>query len=311
MATLITDTTQLQQYASTAFNFNFSNLEPYVRQAERQFIKPLIGAALYTSWTTTPPKTGNTKIVYELVCEASANLSILKYMPSAIVTISDNGILVTDNPNTKTAEWWQIRDLKRSLIDIGFSALDEALATMETNETDFSDWVNTEGYTNFKELVTPKTSSFQRWFNIHNSRRTFLALRPYLLETQTKIFNWLGADTLALIKAPTTAVQKQATDYAQAAHVSHTVALAATSGMFWFTETGFFAKSVELPGDKTSKLEQEEIYRLIESRKTSGDEYLKRLQTLVTDNPDEFPNYVNPDNNVKIFVHNTKSIVAF
>ena len=63
--------------------------------------------------------------------EASANLSWFLYLPLAQVQISDSGIAVASGNNFKSAEWWHIRDLRRSFIDAGFQALDEAIIILE------------------------------------------------------------------------------------------------------------------------------------------------------------------------------------
>lgn len=316
MATLNKTKEDLQSYVSTAFNFTFEVVKPYVKRAEREYIKNLIGDTLYDAWSTTAPTDDdNVTKVYQLFREASANLAINLYVPVGSVNISDAGIMTISNQTTKPAEWWQVRDLRRSLINLGFSAIDEALKIMEQNPSEFSDWNDTEGYTIFKELITTKTQDFQRHFNISNSRLTFIALRPYLLETQNQIFNWLDADTLELIKSGTSAQAKQARDYAQAAQVNFTVAKAAQSGMFNLTATGLYFKSDVLPGSGNTgnytKLTEAEIARLVETRTTAAEEYLKTLKTYLLANPSVFDTFEESTVDTSIFVHNTKSIVAF
>lgn len=311
MATLVNNIENIREHVTTAFNFTWENIAPYVKQTERQYIKTTLGSTLYNIWLTTPPTSGNTLEVYNLLCEASANIALLKYVPIGAVYISDTGILTVSTATTKPADWRQVNDLKRSLLEIGNTAIDEAFKIMESNEADFTGWSTTEGYTVFKELIVPKTTDFNRYFSINNSRQTFLALRGYQLEAQNQIFNWLDAETLALIKTANTTITKQALEYAQAAQVNHTVAKAAESSMFQFTATGLFTASNEMPYETKNKLDEPQILRLIKSRINTGDEFLKKLKTLITTNSSVFTSYTNPATTATVFVHNTSSIVAF
>lgn len=311
MATLIASTADLKEYVSTAFNFTFTNIQPYVKRAEREFIKAVIGEVMYDSWVATPPTTGSSKKVYDLLKEASANLSVFLYVPIGAVNISDGGILVISNQTSTPAEWWQVRDLQRSLAGLGLSAIDEAYKILEESENAFQDWIGTEAYTIFKELITPKTQDFQRHFNINNSRRTFVALRPYILETQNQIFNWLDADTLDQIKTGASTEEKQARDYAQAAQVNFSVAKAVETGLFDFTSTGLFLRSLELPGEKTKAVDLLQLEKVIKARLNSAEEYLKLLKACILEKSSVFTTYEEPTVDTTVFVHNTKSIVAF
>lgn len=312
--TLIKTTSGIKSHVNININFDWNNVEPFVKQAERQYIKSLIGADLYNSWESVSPTTGVELLAYKLFEEASANLSMLKYIPQGNVNVSDNGIQNNSNEFTKPAEWWQIRDLQRAYESNGLTAIDEALKLMEDNESDFSEWIGTEGYTVFKELYTSKTQDFQRYFNINSSRRVFLSLRPYILESQEQIFNWLDNGTIAVITAHSTPEANQALKYMQAAQVNFTVAKAASSGVFLLKSSGMFTRSEEasLSNTKIDKLSEEELMRLKNDRITAGEEYLKKLKKVITDNPDIFPDYSDGASSTPsdTFI-NTKSIVSF
>ena len=310
MATLLKHPADIQEHLNIGFNFEWENIESFVKQAERQHVKTIVGDALYTTWTTTPPTDATELSAYNLFKEASANLATFKYIPTGSLSITDSGIHINASEYTKAPEWWQVRDLQRSLVDNAFYAIDEALKIMEANPTKFAGWTTTEGYTIFKELIVPKTEDFHRHFNISNSRQTFLALRAYQLETQHKIFNWLGSETLALLLTTSTDdVIKQAQDLARASQVNHTVATAVQSGIFKTTATGMYVQILELPGDKTTPATEAQLNRLANSRQQAGDEYLKKLKAHIEANATVFPDYVSATTTTFIDVHNTKSIV--
>jgi hypothetical protein len=312
MPTLVQDIADIKDYCSTAFDFSFETIQPYVIKAERQAIKPLIGADTYNAWATSAPTTGTPKEAYKLFKEASANLSALHYLPIGVVNISDSGITVSKSQHTETASYGQILDLKRSFLEIANSAIDEALETMEANSGAFPLWTSSSAYTVFKELIVPKTSDFNRFFNINNSRQTFTALKPYQLEIQSKIFDWLDAQTLNQIKDSTdNAVELKAKEYAQRAQVNYTVAIAADSGVFLFKSTGMFNKHAEVPVEKHHLLTEHQIKRLIDSRNSAAAKAMAQLKMHVLENLDTFSSYTAPTETPIDTIVNTKSITSF
>lgn len=313
MANIIKDTATLQEHVSIGFDFDYTVISPYINKAERQHIKSLIGDTLYAAWNAEPADAVE-KSAYKLFQEAAANYAVYDYIPVGAVYISDTGISVSKSDSIEPAKWWQIRDIQRSLLKSANLAIDEALAIMEANEGAFTGWDASDGYTIFKELMVPKTQDFHRHFNISNSRLTFLALRAYQLETQNHIFSWLDDTNFNQIKAGASAKDKVALNFAQAAQVNHAVAIAAESGVFSFSPTGMFIKATPLPGEKIgtdTHLTEQQLFRLIQSRRTAGDEYLKKFKQYLLDNSADFNNYTATTTTPQVFSHNTKSIVAF
>ena len=311
MATLLSTIDDLKKYVSVNKNIEWASIEPYVKQADRKYLKPIIGELLYNDYATTVPA-GNELKVYELLREASANLCWFIYLPLANVQVTDSGISVAGGENYKAAEWWQIRDLRRSFLDAGFQALDEALKIMEANEDEFSPWETTEGYTIFKELFVKRTETFNRWFNIANSRRTFLGLRPYMLEVHHQYFTaQLNAATIATIQSAVEDSHKQVLEYLQAAQIHYTVAKAVESGAFLLTETGMYQKQDDFPGYKMNPLTAQQLYTLKQDRITAAQEYYKKAITVIEANPTDFADYETKTTGTFVAPTNTKSTVSF
>ena len=309
MASLIQDADTVRSFVHIGIDFTFEVIKPYVEQAERQHIVTILGQALYDSWISSAPTTGTTKQAYDLFREAGANLALVKYLPFATVAITDVGIYVNSSEYTKPAEWWQVRDLKRSLITAGNLAIDEALKIMEANEGDFAGWSSTEGYTVFKELVVRKTEDLQRFYNINHSRLVFLAVRPMLLESQNQLLNWLDATTLSDLKDPgAVAIKQQGSDYCKGAVANLAIAKAAASGLFEFTVSGIFLRSRDLPGDKTKELNEAQIQKIVKDRQESARQYLKILQQFIIDNAATFSGFTESTEELDLFYHDTNSI---
>ncbi|MGB5821466.1 MAG: DUF6712 family protein [Saonia sp.] len=323
MATLLKSIEDVKKYVSVNKNMEWESLSPYVIQADRKYIKTLVGDALYDTYSGGDPAEANPKKVYELLLEASANLAWFLYLPLANVQVTDSGVSVAQGDNYKAAEWWQIRDLRRSFLDAGFTALDEALKIMEANDAEFASWKGTDGYTIFKELFVKRTDTFNRWFNISNSRRTFLALRPYMLEAHHQFFKpVMNEATIATINFTAKplntlslelagGVKYMVLDLMQAAQVNFTVYKAIHSGTFELTSNGIYEKLEEFPGYRTKTLEEAQLYRIKNERLVAAEEYLKSALKLVAANPGDFPDYETKTGPSFINPKNTKSIVSF
>lgn len=308
MATLLKSIDDIKKYVSVNKNIKWASIEPYVKQADRKYIKNLVGTSIYNDYATTVPTDETELEVFELLCEASANLAWFLYMPLANVQVTDSGISVTSGTDYKSAEWWQIRDLRRSLLDAGLMALDTSLEIMEANTDTFINWTITESYTVFNELFVRKTNTFHRWFGIAKSRQTFLALRHYMLETQHQYFTpVLDVATISTIKTGAETVQKQVLEFLQASQVNYTVAKAVESGSFLLTASGMYQQMDDLPGYKQNPLSETQITKLKAERLTAGEEYFKKAISLIQKNTSLFPSYQSKETTAVVKIKNTKS----
>jgi hypothetical protein len=311
MATLIKTLDDVKKYVSVNTNTAFESIEPYIKQADRKYIKNLIGDTLYDAYATTAP-TGIPLKVYDLLCEASANLAQFLYLPLQQVQVSDTGISVAQGESYKAAEWWQIRDLSRSFLEAGLQALDEALKIMEANEASFTGWSATAGYTTFKEFFVKRTDTFNEWFNISNSRRTFLALRPCLRDAHHNYFtSQLNEETIVTINLAVEPAHKKVLEFLQASQVNYAVAKMVDSGAFEITATGIFQKADEYPGYKTKTLEQFQLKALKDERLSAGEEYFKKALAIIEANPTLFTAYEKKTDATFVAPYNTKSTVSF
>lgn len=319
---LLNNIEQLKTYVSVNANVRMESVQPYINQAERKYIKEITGEDMYNEYVDAAPAGGNAQKVYTLLLEASANLAWFIYLPLANVQISEQGIATAEGQHSKAAEWWQVRDLRRSFAEIGFGALDEALKIMEANEADFASWKSSEAYTVFSEFFVKRTDTFNKWFNIGNSRRTFLALRPFLRDAHHRYFTpQLNAATLATINFTAKPlntmslelsgqVPYQVLELVQASQVNYAMALAIHSGLFEITETGIYIKLEDFPGFKGKSLNEPQIHRVYQERLVNGQEYFKKAISIIAANPDHFPDYAAPEQSETVTVCPTKSVLG-
>ena len=311
MATLVNTIETFKKHVTVAFNFTFEMIHPYVIKQERKHIKPVLGRKLYAS--ISGATTGVKKEVLELLQEASSNLALLTYTKVGVVSITNSGFLISTGEHAVPATWAQLRDLRRELMQAGMEAIDEALAIMEENEAEFADWKTSDGYTNFTELFTRKTQDFQRYFNIENSRLTFLRLKPHLLKVENKYFRGLlGTETVNQIKTGSSPEEKEALQLAQAAQVPLAVSEMANEGSMMLTSKGVLYEIDEIPGEKKITIDEREQRSLYDAKQEEGNEQLKTLVAHLRAHPTIFSEFASKEANATPkMAHNTKSTVSF
>ena len=296
MARIIKDITDLKRHIIVSATFDFAKVLPFAKRVERKIILDLIGQDQYDSivvHTFVPENTDPINQVKELLEEAVANYSLLLALPTINVLITNSGTKTSENKEASNADWKDKRDLSRSLLKTYNEALDDAFQIMEENVADFPDWRDSKYYTVFKDLIVSQTTLFNDHFSINKNRQTFFALKPYMREVEDQYLKaMLGACTLDFIKAKSVNdIVLEAQEIARKAIVAFTVAKAAITGTFTFTDSSFMIASDQMPWEKQSELSKEDRNDLKKDRQNAGEEYLKSLKKLIVANPLVFTCY--------------------
>ena len=292
---LINSTQEIQKYVTVSSSFDFERANPYIRKAERKYIIPLISKREYTYFIANKEDSLNSKrVVRELIEEACVNLAFHLGFSALAVHFTNYGVVQTDLQDARQSDWAEKRDLHRSFIRDGNQALDEALKEMEYYLDYFPFWRSSSSFTMLNESFNKHTDDFQQWANIGGSRQTFLALKPTVREVGERYFlPMLGQATIDLIKARTThPTLSRALELCQKAEAALTIASVAKTGHFEFTETGMFLTGEVLPWEKPYKKEKDlkKFDQLSEQKQKAGEEYLKKLKRLISENLTLFPN---------------------
>lgn len=312
---IIKDTATLRNYLSINGSVEHKNIAAYLKKAERNFLKPIIGAAQLASFEaeTTDPII---KEAQELAQEAAANFGYYLYLPIGAVQISDNGIHVVDNENTKTASDKQFKELQRSFKKSGHQALDELLEVMEQSADKFRHWFNSDCHTIYKELLVNKTTIFNTYYHIFNSRQTFVAMRPTIKVVEDQFISpVIGFDLLeALKKNQTKAERKEVKRLLQQSIVAFTIMKTVNNGMFILDAKGMHMRFDVLPYEKTVTNINLKINNFLihtkSSKQIEGEEYLKLAKKIIEQNPNKFLEYEIKKKPDHINLTKTKSIVG-
>jgi|AntRauTorckE5430_2_1112549.scaffolds.fasta_scaffold04812_4 hypothetical protein len=312
--TIIKTIEDFQKYCTISYNFNLATIQPYLVKADRKYLKRYLSKKLYKNYVETKPTDETAVEVYDLMQEASANIALLYYTKVGIIHITDGGFSIAQNEKTKPAEWWQVRDLRRQLLETGMEAIDDALRIMQnTSGETFKLWKDSEAYTEFSEFFTQTTDDFQERYNINESRMTFINLKPHIKRTEAKYFkSVLGTETIVKIKLADNDFTKKAMELAKDAQVDFSVSEIANEGAFIFKPNGLFILTDEIPGKEKSELTENQLKNLSTIKKQSANEHLKALIKYLNENQEEFPEFANIRKpSFQSPIHNTGSIVSF
>ena len=312
--TIINNIADFQKYCTISYNFKIDTIRPYLVKADRKYLKRYLSKELYENFATTPPVTGKAKEVYDLIQEASANIALLYYTKVGIIHITDAGFTIAQNEKSQPAEWWQVRDLRRQLLETGMEAIDDALKIMQgAAGNTFQLWKNSDAYTEFSEFFTQTTDDFQKRYNINESRMTFINLKPHIKRTEDKYFrSVLGNETMTKIKKADTNEKKQAKELAKDAQVDFTIAEIANEGAFIFKPNGLFILTDEIAGKEKAALTDNQLANLTRVKQKSANEHLKKLIDYLKKNETVFTEFANKTKaSFQSAVYNSGSIVSF
>lgn len=297
MGVLISTKEILTRHLTVAANFDHNKILPYAQKEERKHIIPQITFAQYNTLIAHALDINSDLPIDRvkfLLEEASAFYSLLAAIPFLEIQITNFGINKATTSQSQPTDWKDIRDLKRYCLETANRAMDDALQIMEDNASDFNDWKTSDVFTVLKSNIVRHTNEFQGGFDINSNRKTFLSLQSTMKEVEEQYFlPMLGKPTLDFIKEVSADETVQRVQELCRLGVSAlTVAKVAVTGKFLFTSTSFQIKTEELPWDK-SKLELSEANQkaLMEDRQNAGEEYLKKIKSIILANPTLFPLY--------------------
>jgi hypothetical protein len=290
---ILTSTADLKKYVSLSGSFLFPDFEPYITKAVNSFTRKYVGN-LHTTLDAVASGTDATikNEAREHLRNAIANFGYFIYLPFSSVMMDSSGITVVASEQRKSAEWWQLKDIRRELLRSGHEAMDLLLEVLEANPLVFEDWTTKFGTIN-KELLVHNTETFNKYYHIFGSRQTFLALQPSIRQVEDQYMHTMLCPELiqALKQAPESNVLAVKIAM-QKAIVAFTVAKVADVGLFLLDENGLRVNFETLidgrkespsygkPTDQVSKLVKEQI--------NNGTQYLNIVKEFIEANPSDF-----------------------
>jgi hypothetical protein len=189
MARLFKTTADIKGYAAIHKAMSFDSLTPYIDAAEIEYIKPLLGDALYAALVASYNGTIASPYIALLpyVQRPLAYYTIYNALPFLNATISDMGVQEQQSrEGTSTpARQWAYEQLRRENIRNADLFAEDLLAFLEANKSTYTTWATDT--TKTKALFVDNSTTLGRMIGQHSSRRLYLAIKPYLLQAEEQM----------------------------------------------------------------------------------------------------------------------------
>ena len=290
---ILTSNSDLKKYVTIANSFEFDDFEPYIQKAVNAYTNKYVGNLhVFLNDEASGENAEIKNEAREHLRSAIANFGMYIFLPLLQIQMDSSGISVNVSGDRKSAEWWQIKDIRRELLRAGHESMDLLLAHLDANLTIFTDYATKYSPAN-NELIVNNATTFSKYYNIFDSRQTFLALIPVIRKVEDQyVTTFLCSELITALKTNVTGNLKAVKMAMQKAIVAFTVAKVSANGLFVFDERGFridfetmydgrrenpaYGKSV----DQLKSLAEEEVY--------NGTQYLKLVAEIIEANPTDF-----------------------
>lgn len=260
---LINSIEDLNKHVVVASDFYQDKLLIFTNRVEREF-KKSIGEAKYESIVSSD-EDDDLRII---ACSFVANKGLSLALPSLVLNITSAGVFTNATTDSQRAEWWQMKDLNRSLLKASFEALDEVYSE-----------IGIDKIADVNDLYVKNLKQFEHVYSLGGSAQTFMSLIPFMREVQEQyIYNTLQ-----------NCIAHEFNDYQlkiiRAAIVNLALSKAATSGSFSIESNAMLLRFEVMPWEKVEKLEQQTLTNFKEDRFNIGMGYLHKVSQFIKDLP--------------------------
>lgn len=195
---LFKTTPEIQKFLPVVGTTDFATMSIFIAQAERDYIIPFISQQQYddlnTAYQANSMNTAQTALLAKIQ-PALAQYFFYLWIPSAQLSIGTNGIRIANTSTMKTAFQWQIDELANSVMKAAGSAMEALLAFMEANSGDYTYWLTSSAYVEFKECFITSAEEFTDYIpSLGGSRLNFLAIRAAMKKVQEFTINEILGD---------------------------------------------------------------------------------------------------------------------
>lgn len=270
-------------------------LNASVTQAERDYLKPLLGTTEYNNLVTASaslPLTGNTLALYNQLKEPLAQIAAYLAVPDLDLNLSSHGFTVYKDENTAPASQKRVEQFRLSQMRKAMAGFDALLDWLHANAATYTDWAAGEGFTEFKQGFVNTTAHFNEVVDINNSRHLFMRLRPYRQKVeQYELKSYLGTDLYdemrtQIVANTVSADNQELWPFIQQAVCHRTMEKGIIALNLQIDERGHLAAGIQ--ESHTMKMQQhaadEHINTLVKQHAAEADAFFEKLRSYLNAN---------------------------
>lgn len=294
----------LKEHVGTAQPLATSTFQGSALQAAERFIIPAIGRELYDwiaeAYHGTEPLTPEQENLLPRIQRPLSFYTLLEASPTLTLQIGDAGIMEADAEHVVPVRQWVLKDAQESWLSAGDLHTDILLEWLEENKADFPIWAGSDSFSESKELTIPSTLAFDKLIRINRSRRTYLALRPFIARAEEfQLQEILGSEfytdfKAAILMDPVSEPIKELLKRV-VAFVAYTALLEAIPELnIQISGSGFRVLSTT-DGIAQKMLANENAIQNLQAKyQRTSDFYRQALFSYLERNQESFPSYVSP-----------------
>lgn len=198
-----TNDRELQQLLPTSVALSWEKMEAPLRNAQDDFLLPLMGDTMMTDIETIYSKadadrTAAEKRILHLAQKAVANIAFWVNFDALNLRITDQGFQrqQSESGNWTGAYKYQEDNLRQNFENAGMNALDALMDYLEEHISNFDHYKTSPGYLQAQKSIVHGTSEIEEVYDIHDSRIIFLRLQPVIRNVQELTLRPILGDAL-------------------------------------------------------------------------------------------------------------------
>ncbi len=292
----------------------FAAVDPYLVDAEVNYIKPYLGTELFEAMSANDYDADKLAKVSKWLKIAASCFAFYHIIQEGSLKINEHGAKQSTSDKSAPAPKWRDDNQKSELIKRGDNALDQLLEVLMDEDTDFPEFQSSKWYKLKTTLLISSAKEFNDFVPIGSSTRVFLRLLPDLQKANRLLDSYICSDLPARLKdhladpeTDETALEaiEELMPYVQAVIAYETIIRAIPRFNYFITPEGIMIYSIS---DSTLQ----KTAAGYSDRKEQKAEYVKRLEEAISElksylskNLTAFPEYANsPCSGVKSITKN-------
>ncbi len=283
---LVKTVAEIKKYFTADSSFNFDTILPYIELAEDD-VKRILGEAQYNELDDyyNGVNTGLPELD-ELLPYAQRPIvyfAFLKGLDKFNVSIGNFGIGIIHSTNLAPASEKRVENLRQSISDGGYDALEYLLQFLEDNIDDYPLWEASDRYVYQYEYLISSARKFDELYKIKRSRLTFLNWRPTMADVELLQMNpVVSKDLMDELKTQIKADNVSVNNLLILNNLQKALAYLTAADMQQPNKSGDYQSNPAMD----SYAEKNTILL-----KRKGESYLMLVKTLLDASPTDYPTY--------------------
>lgn len=198
MSTIVTNITEFRSYISVSKAFQFELLKPFVAQAQREYLLPVLGKEMLNDLIEHyQDSAGSDQALDDVLAAGQEVLCLFTFylaIPSLQLKMNETSLHAVSDEKYKSAYQWQVADYREGYLLAGYSAIESLYDVLTQHVGTLTAWRSSDGYAMANATLLRNAREFNAYYNIGQSNITFVDLKAAMARAQDLVLrNEVGA----------------------------------------------------------------------------------------------------------------------